>query len=54
MEIDEMLQMEGVPYPRSYDIALDIRTDEMLSGDIVSDLALFQIAADECEEMGIL
>jgi hypothetical protein len=53
MELADEFEMAGIGYERAYEMALDIRTDEMLSGDIVSESAIFQIAEDEIEEMGM-
>lgn len=51
MSIADMFEGYGMPYEKAYEMALEIRTDEIVSGDIVSEMSLQQIAWDETEEM---
>ena len=51
MQIADMFEGYGMAYDKAYEMALDIRTDEMLSGDIISEASLMQIAWDATEEM---
>jgi len=46
MMISETLEDEGVEYPLSYEIALDIRQEEIRTGEIESLDYIFAIAED--------
>lgn len=50
MSMSDMFQDYGIPYPECYEMALDIRTDEITSGDIISEESLMAIAFDASEE----
>jgi hypothetical protein len=50
MSLSDMFQDYGIPYPECYEMALDIRTDEITSGEIISESALMSIAFDASEE----
>lgn len=50
MSISDMFQDYGIPYPECYEMALDIRTDEIRSGDIISEESLMAIAFDASED----
>jgi hypothetical protein len=51
MEIADTFESFGIEYTKAYEMALEIRTDEMLGGDLISEDGIFQIANDEMEEM---
>jgi hypothetical protein len=51
MVIADILEGAGMPYEMAYEKALEIRVEEMMDYEIVSENALFQIAIDEMEEM---
>lgn len=51
MEIADLFESYAIGYDRAYEMALDIRTDEMLGGDLLSEDSLMQIAWDESKEM---
>lgn len=49
MELAYQFEMAGVEYDRAYERALEIRTDEMISGDFVSMDSVFQMIDEELE-----
>lgn len=49
MSIADTFESFGIGYERAYEMALDIRTDEMMGSDYVSEDSLFAIANDEME-----
>jgi hypothetical protein len=50
MEMADQFEMAGMEYTKAYEMALDIRQDEIREGEILSDMALYQIINDEMEE----
>ena len=46
MELADQFESAGMEYTKAYEMALDIRTDEILSGDIVSESGIMQIVID--------
>jgi hypothetical protein len=50
MELADEFEMAGIEYTKAYEMALDIRQDEIREGEILSDMALYQIINDEMEE----
>jgi len=49
MDIADALEGYGMGYIAAYELALEIRTDEMLGGDMVSAEALWLMALDAIE-----
>lgn len=45
----DCIESYGVEYTKAYEMALDIRTDEMLGGDLISEDALASFAFDLME-----
>ena len=50
MVIADILEGYGVDYEKAYSLALEMRTDEMLGGDLISEDSLAAIAFDEMGE----
>jgi hypothetical protein len=50
MSMSDMFQDYGIPYPECYEMALEIRTDEIVSGEIISESSLMAMAFDASEE----
>lgn len=46
MELADMFSDAGMEYTQAYDKALEIRTDEILSGEILSESAIMGICYD--------
>jgi hypothetical protein len=51
MVIADILEGAGMPYEMAYEKALEIRVEEMLDTEYVSEEGLMQWAYDEMEEM---
>lgn len=51
MVIADILEGYGMTYEKAYEKALEIRTEEMMGAESVSESELQSIAWDECEGM---
>lgn len=49
MDIADILEDAGMAYVPAYELALEIRTDEMRGADMLSEDALMQMALDAME-----
>lgn len=46
MSLSDMFQDYGIPYPQCYEMALEIRVEEIRSGEILSESAIMGICFD--------